>query len=133
MSRENVELVRRAVEAFLANDWETTADLVNPGIEWEETSGLGPDASIYRGLGEARAAVESWTGKWAEYQSEIREYVDAGDQVVVLLHERGRGQETGAAVERESGQVLTVRDGRIIRNRLYGSWDEALEAVGLRE
>lgn len=133
MSPSNVELARRGVEALLAGDWETTAELIDPGIEWEETPGLGPDASVYRGLEEVRSAVGSWTEKWTDYVFEVRDYLDAGDQVVVLVHERGRGRSTGASVEREFGQVLTFRAGKIIRNRLYGSWAEAREAGGLSE
>ena len=51
----------------------------------------------------------------------------------VLIRERGHGGASGAAVERELGEVFTLRDGKVVRVRLYGSWAEALEAAGLRE
>jgi ketosteroid isomerase-like protein len=133
MSQENVELARRGVEAFAAGDWETWFEGFDPEIEWEETPGLGPDASVYRGIEEVRGAVGSWTAMWTEYAFEACEYLDAGDDVVVLVQERGRGRRTGASVERKSGQILTFRDGKLIRNRLYGSWAEAREAAGLSE
>jgi hypothetical protein len=34
-------------------------------------------------------------------------------------------------VEREVGEVFTLRGGKLIRARLYGSWAEALQAAGL--
>jgi ketosteroid isomerase-like protein len=132
MSQANVELARRGVEAFVAGDWEAWFEGFDPEIEWEETPSLGPDASIYRGIDEVRGAVESWIAMWTEYTFEAREYRDAGDEVVVLVQERGRSR-TGVNVERELGEILTIRDGRLIRVRLYGSWAEALEAAGLRE
>jgi ketosteroid isomerase-like protein len=133
MSEENVELARRSLEAFAAGDWKTTSECIDPEVEWIETPGLGPDAAVYRGIQEVRDAVESWTSMWTDYAFEVRDYVDAGDQVVVLVKERGRSRSAGVSVERELGQVFTVRDGKVGRVRLYGSWAEALEAVGLGE
>lgn len=128
-----MKLARRGVEAFVAGDWETWFGGFDPEIEWEETAGLGPDAAVYRGIEEVRRAVASWTAMWTDYEFEVRDYLDAGDQVVLLVQERGRGRDTGARVERELGEILTFRDGKLIRNRLYGSWDEAIEAAGLGE
>ena len=134
MSQENVEAVRRGVEAFVAGDWKTWVEGIDADVEWEETAGLGPDAGIYRGIEDVRAATTSWTAMWTDYTFQVHDYVDAGeDEVVVLAQERGRGRGTGAAVERELGEVFTLRDGKLIRARLYGSWAEALEAAGLSE
>jgi ketosteroid isomerase-like protein len=96
--------------------------------------------------------VESWPGRlhlhryrgtppsdqqldrtWGEYDVEVVRYADASDDVVVLFRERGHGGVSGAAVERQLGEVWTLRDGKVVRVRLYGRWDEALEAAGLRE
>ena len=131
MSQENVEIVRRSVEAFAAGDRKTTLELVDPEVEWIETPGLGPDAAVYRGIDEVRGAVESWTGMWTGYGFEMRDYLDAGDQVVALVQERGRGRSTGVSVERDLGYVFTIRGGKVGRVHLYGSWAEALEAAGL--
>jgi ketosteroid isomerase-like protein len=70
---------------------------------------------------------------WTDYGYEMRDYLDAGDQVVVLVQERGRGRSTGVSVERELGYVFTMRGGKVGRVRLYGSWAETLEAAGLSE
>jgi ketosteroid isomerase-like protein len=64
---------------------------------------LGPDAAIYRGVEDVREAVGSWTRMWTEYTFEVRDYLDAGDDVVVLVRDRGRGRSSGAIVEREFG------------------------------
>ncbi len=133
MVLENVEIVRRSSEAFAKNDWNAAAAAVDPHVEWIEMPSLGPDASSYSGFEELRQAVESWIEKWSEYDVVISRYADAGDDVVVLSRERGRGAVSGVAVERELGQVFTLRDGKIVRVRLYGSWGEALEAAGLSE
>jgi len=133
MSQENVEIVRRATEAFVRNDWDTAFADSAPDVEWMEMPSLGPDASTYTGTDELRAAVQSWSQRWSDYEAEVFRYAQAGDEVAVLCQERGRGTLSGAEVERELGLVFTLRDGKLVRVRLYGSWSEALEAAGLRE
>ncbi len=131
MSQQNVEIIRESTEAFLRGDWDTAFESVDPEIEWEETPSLGPDASVYRGINEARRALESWMGMWTEYQAEVSEYLDAGDDVVVLFKERGHGGASDAVVERQIGTVYMLRDGNVVRARLFGNWSEAREAGGL--
>jgi ketosteroid isomerase-like protein len=133
MSQENVEIVRRAAEAFVRNDWGTAFADSAPDVEWVEMPSLGPDASTYTGTEELREAVQSWSRRWSDYEAEVLRYAQAGDEVVVLCQERGRGTLSGVEVERELGLVFTLRDGKMVRVRLYGSWSEALEAAGLGE
>jgi ketosteroid isomerase-like protein len=133
VSSENVEIVRGGVEAAARNDWNAAMACVDPSVEWVEMPSLGPDAATYTGIEELREAINSWIGMWSEYDVEVARYVDAGDDVVVLFRERGHGGVSGAAVERELGEVFTLRNGKVVRVRLYGRWDEALEAAGLKE
>jgi ketosteroid isomerase-like protein len=131
MSQENVEIVRSALEAGSRNDWNAVTAFVDPNVEWVEMPSLGPDASSYTGIEELRQAMNSWMGMWSDYDVEVARYADAGDNVVVLFRERGHGGVSGAAVERELGEVFTLQGGKVMRVRLYGRWDEALEAAGL--
>src|SRR6185295_19100600 len=131
MSQENVEIVRRGVEALARNDWDTILAGCDPDVEWVEMPSLGPDVATYTGTEELRDAVQSWTQKWTEYKLEVSRYAQAGDEVVVLSQERGRGTLSGVEVERHLGQVLTLQDGKVVCVRLYGNWSEALEAAGL--
>ena len=107
MSQENVEVVRRGLEAAARNDWNEVMASVDPSIEWVEMPSLGPDASTYTGMEELREAIISWMGMWSQYDAEVVRYADAGDDVVVLFRERGYGGVSGAAVERELGEVFT--------------------------
>jgi ketosteroid isomerase-like protein len=133
MSQENVEIVRRSVEALARNDWDTFLAGFDSDVEWVEIASLGPDAAAYTGTEELRDAVQSWTQKWTEYEVEVSRYAQAGDDVIVLSRERGRGTVSGVEVERAPGAVFTLQDGKVVRVRLYGNWSEALEAAGLRE
>ena len=62
-----------------------------------------------------------------------KEFTDAGDRVVVTVHFRGRGQESGAEVDARSHHVYTLRDGKTIRMDEFMDRADALKAAGLPE
>jgi ketosteroid isomerase-like protein len=59
------------------------------------------------------------------------ELIDAGDDVVALLHQSGRSKTTGLEVDMDFAQVWTIKDGKQTRMRMYADLDEALREVGL--
>jgi ketosteroid isomerase-like protein len=130
MSEENVELVRRgteSVDAFWAMlDEHVVWDLrnwhVTPGVD---TVVVGRDAVI-------QASRRYW-GAWEDYRVEIEEVLDAGQSVVLISHERGRGKGSGVPVARQNPQLWTFRAGRIIRWESFRTKAQALEAAGLSE
>jgi ketosteroid isomerase-like protein len=129
MSQENVEIVRRSYEHFMANgEIRAHADLV-----WD-VSNLGwPDQQIYTGNEGANQFNAEWADAWDDWELEVDDYIDAGERVVVILIQRGRSKATGIPVEMRFAQVWTLRDGQGNRMQLYASVEEALEAVGLAE
>ena len=56
-----------------------------------------------------------------------------GQTVVFRIELTIHGPESGIDVSGEMPQVIEVVDGRIQRNRLFFTWEEALAAAGLRE
>ncbi len=130
MSPRNLDAVRdafaqlpRAVEAFYA--------LLDPDVEFDTTSSSGPYARVYRGRDDVREFVRHWVGSWAEYDVRADEFIDAGENVVVVLTERGRGRGSGIAVENRLAQVWTMRNGKAVRICRYPTRAEALRAAGL--
>jgi ketosteroid isomerase-like protein len=80
-----------------------------------------------------RADLERWASEFEELTVTIEEIIDAGDQVVVVAHHRGRGRQSGVKVDTRFYEVYTVRDGKVARVDEYSEWEEALEAAGLSE
>jgi ketosteroid isomerase-like protein len=72
-----------------------------------------------------------WLGAWEDYEVSNEEVIDAGDSVVVVFHQRGRGRASGVLTESDFFGVYDLRDGTITRYREFLSRDDALRAVGL--
>jgi len=131
MSLENVEVVRRAVEAYVAGDVSATETLLDPEVEWKQVE----EPATAHGAEGVLQALARWDEVWDELHTEGQEYIDAGDKVLALIRMRGRGKGSGVTVEQSSYLLFTVREGRIVRMHEFGPGGraEALKAVGLRE
>jgi ketosteroid isomerase-like protein len=132
MSQENVEIVRRAFEHFIATG-EFLAENYDDDFVWDMSTFRGwPDRQTYPG---AEGAVEfnaDWTEAWDDLRFEVEDYVDAGDdRVVAIVRQQGRSKTSGVVVDMHFAQVFTIRDGLHHRMQMYASPSEALEAVGL--
>jgi ketosteroid isomerase-like protein len=134
MSEENKELVTRGHKARSSGrvgEWINTLD---PDIEWD-ISGYPLPEFPERGRGRDAFVghITTYWSRWNDYAQAVDEMIDAGDEIVVVLHEQARLRNSDKVVERNVTAVWTVRDGVRIRFRAFGDRDDALKAVGLAE
>jgi ketosteroid isomerase-like protein len=146
MSQENVELVKSvqptdvdlvelvpededagqaalsAVPAVFADDF-AVQFIAARGMEQPE----------YRGGEGLSKAWRDWLLPWASYRIETEQFIDAGDQVVVLARVQGRTVRDGVTVEHSPAAIWSIREGKITGVRFYLERDEALEAAGLSQ
>ena len=132
MSQENVEIMRRGVEAFSRADWEESVSLATPDVEWHDAPDL-PGARRHKGRDALLARWKDMAETLEDWTVDIEEFFDAGDQVVVFFTSSGRGRISGVEVSRKAAQVATFREGKIIKIVGYADRAKALEAVGLSE
>ena len=134
MSQENVEVVRKAFDAFRRGDVEAVLRLAEENVAIMQAPELPGLPTERRGHAGVLAAFANWPDQWDDYAIEVREVIaDPGDYVVVGTRERGRGQQSGVEVVAEATFVFTVRDEKITELRTFVHERQALEAVGLRE
>jgi ketosteroid isomerase-like protein len=133
MSGENVEVVRRIVDAIRDTRWEEAMRQLAPDIELYGTVGGLTEGSVWRGPKQVRDFFEQDSEAWHERRLDAEQFIDAGDCVVVLLHEFRRGKGSGVETETDTAMVYEVCDGRVVRIQGYMDRDEALEAAGLSE
>jgi ketosteroid isomerase-like protein len=135
MSQENVEIVRRATDAWNRGGWKavTDAGLLDDEIEYhddprwpEARSTVGPAA-----LAERFKEVLEILG--TDAKAEVEEVFDAGEQVVLIFRFRGQARASGIPHDYRWGYLYRIRDRRIDFIQAYLDPENALEAAGLRE
>jgi uncharacterized protein len=131
MSQENVELVRGMCEAFLAGDVAAALDVLHAEVIWHGTIGGIEEGRTAHGHNEVIEGFMESLRDWESHSLEIEDYLDAGDSVVVLWHEVGRGKRSGVEVESRTAVVYTVRDKEVIEVQGYMDRRQALQAAGL--
>jgi uncharacterized protein len=132
MSQENVEIVRRGVDAFSRAAWEESVELMAPDVEWHDAPDL-PGARLYQGREGVLARWKDMAEALDDFTVEVEQLFDAGDQVVVFITSRGRGRISGIKVSRKLAQVATVRDGRVVKIVGYDDRAQALAAAGVTQ
>ncbi len=129
-----MEIVRRAYEAVQRGQWHQAAQLHDPDVELHGTVGGLSEGSVARGFQQIRQEYEQEDSEaWDERRLEAEEFIDAGDRVVVLLHEFRRGRGSGVELETDTAVVAEVRNGLVVRLQGYMDRAEALQAAGLGE
>jgi ketosteroid isomerase-like protein len=135
MSQENVEIVRRLLDAFNRRDAQAVAKLWTDDGEWRPAfigGGL-LEGSVFRGRDGAAEFVELQTETWESVAAVPADLRDLGDTVLVEVHLSAVGRGSGIPVERVTWNVFELRDGRAAAGTVYASREEALEAMGLAE
>ncbi|HEX3277147.1 MAG TPA: nuclear transport factor 2 family protein [Thermoleophilaceae bacterium] len=133
MSRQNVEIARRAWEEWTRGDLDAFLEFFDPAVEWIPTR-LWPEEDIYYGREGIRRFVEKWLASWERFESGVEEYLEVdGDRVLVLGWQRGFGPGSNVPVHMDFAQLTTMKDGLACRVEIYADRREALEAVGLSE
>ena len=136
MSEGNLALAREYFETFNAGGLDAVEQFWHPEIELYDPPEF-PDADRYVGVAAVRRRTESYmeVGGWSG-EFDVEEYVDAGEEVVVISKLRGGSArfETGIVpLEVTIAQVLLFEGGKLRRSKSYLSRAEALEAAGLSE
>jgi ketosteroid isomerase-like protein len=124
MSRADLESLRRALDSDLG----ALLALLDENVQWDYV-GAFPETVTYHGPEEVAGFFSEWVAGFDDFGFEAEEAIEAGESVVVGLHQWGRGKETGAEVESRTWQVFRFRDGRIVSCRGYPTRAEALTAA----
>jgi ketosteroid isomerase-like protein len=134
MSEENVEIVRRAMEAATARppDVVTINALYRP--DHVLTSDWGIEGKHYRGANGYAEAIADMDALWQDWRQELDDILDVDEnRVVALVRLVARGRESGTPIEHTAGWLISLRDGRLASTRAFLDRHEALKAVGLEE
>jgi ketosteroid isomerase-like protein len=132
MSQENVEIVRKVVDAFNRGDLQSfkapfapDSVIVPLRAEMENT--------IFRGRDAAEQFFAAANESWDSPQAGIEEVRDGGGWLLVLGSFRARGRASGAEINAKIGWIVRFGDGAITSFHIFADREQALEAAGLSE
>ncbi len=132
MSQENVELARRMIEWFNAQDVEAAqahstddVEIVPLRAALEDTTYRGPKA-----FASFRADNDE---AWEELRFDAEALHEAGDRVVAVGQFPARARVTGADVTTRLAMLFEFRGGHFSKLRTYADVEDALQAAGLSE
>jgi ketosteroid isomerase-like protein len=132
MSEENVEVVRKSIDAVNRGDTDAWLGFLSPEVVWESLP-LPGFRDVYRGRAEAREWRELLLEVF-EGRLEIEETTAlSDDRVLIGFTQIGRGRGSGLPLEHPTWAVFWLADGLIVRRQVFWTRDEAFEAAGLSE
>jgi uncharacterized protein len=125
-----VEIVRRCYVAFERGDLDAVLADFDPQIEWQQAQGL-PHGGVYHGVDAVRRNIfepleADW---WDEFSAPPAEFLDAGDDVVVLGRYQGTAKGTGRRLDVPFAHAWRFRDGKAVLFRQFldtRGWVDAL-------
>jgi len=132
MPRENVEIARKALEAFNRRDRDAWLPLMDPEVEWRSPPEW-PESGTVRGREAVWDFMVSIDDAWEQENFEMVAVIDAGDTLVARYQRAVRGKASGIADEFDYWWVGTFRGGRVLSHEWFATRDAALEAAGLSE
>ncbi len=133
MSQENVELVRKSIEAWNQRDRETLMGYTTSDVEWEAGGPAAVEQPLYQGRDELARGTEALWETWEEFRLQEIEVRDLGDSVLWLGRMELKGGASHVELDQEFAIRFSVREGEISRGKAFLSCQQALEAVGLSE
>ena len=157
MSEENVEVVRRHLEPYDGEDIvpvfrkalnrlgaapepDAVLDLWAEDPSWRhihpefvlELTGGGPLDVKATGPAEVARWWTDWADAWDSYVYRVVEYRDLGEWVLTSVDVRATGR-GGITIEGPAFEIRSVRDGKIVVQKVFATEADALEAAGLSE
>jgi ketosteroid isomerase-like protein len=130
MSEENVEIVRAALEAFRQGEVDEALEHVHPDMVSRRVD---PDGAVFHGRDGLLALMADWVEGFEEWSYRAEEFIDAGDHVVVRLHQWGRGAGSGAMVDGDYWLTYAFEGGKVRPFTIFSDRERAFEETGISD
>jgi ketosteroid isomerase-like protein len=127
MAQSDVELLRGAWDAFARGDVDAATQALDPQVRWYAAGDPGGEGACHNREEAAaflrRALAEGLT-------AELLDVRDAGERLVAVIHTHAPPEWERSA--EPHGEVITVRDGRVVEMVIYATVEDALAPASTR-
>jgi ketosteroid isomerase-like protein len=126
-------VLRSGWAAAPRKDWALMFARYSPDVVWEipeefQTLGFAPSYHGHEGLVEG---LEQFSEAFESWEIRPERAMDFGDRVLTLGSFRGRARVSGVEWQQPFSQLVTLRNGLVVRDRFFYSWEQGLRAAGL--
>ncbi len=136
MSKDNVEIVQRMVDAWNRRDLEAMFVLADAGIQYVNAPTAVEPGTRHGHDGLAAVVRAQWEFA-SDAHMEIEQIFDRGEEIIFLLHLSRRMPGSDYSVETQGLMSCTIDNGKVIRMELLAGGPnevrEALESAGLTD
>jgi uncharacterized protein len=132
MNLTPLDAVRCYYQALAPGRRADLMDLLDPHVVLEIPDGFPGGGGTYRGL---KAYLEEFLYNFYgtfDLQTQPSEFLDAGETVVTLGRFRGHALSTGVAVDIPFVHIWTIREGKLVRGRMFTDTATLCIAAGAR-
>jgi ketosteroid isomerase-like protein len=123
------EVLRRTYEALARRDLMVLDELADPDFEMDLTERV-LNPAIYRGAEGLMRFLGEVDELWASMEIDVERVIERGDEVLAVLMVTLTGRGSGVEMESRIAQRWTLRDGKLLRMKLYGDADAAVGEFG---
>lgn len=125
----STDTVAAIYESFAHGDIDSVMNVMDDAVEWITPATLPWSRGAYRGRDGLREYFGGFLAALSEPSVHPDELIAAGDRVIAIGYERGRGARSGREFRARFVHTWTVRDGRV--TRMEGVVDTATIAAAL--
>lgn len=132
MSQEDVETIRKGLEAYNRRDIDAIMEICDPDVEFVPLRAVLEGVS-YRGEEGLHRFFADLAEDWSALRIDAQEFRDVGSCVVVLGRFKARGRASGVEVDSPTAWVCRMRAGKLLHVQAYTDQAEALSAATGRD
>jgi ketosteroid isomerase-like protein len=121
----NADRLRELFDRFWdQGDRNAGRDVMADDIVWIGLDGVGLGGN-HSGRREVSEFFAEWLEAWEDYSNQVEIFELTPDLLVTQSFFRGRGKSSGIEFEAELGQIWQFRDGRVVRQEMFRTLEEA--------
>jgi uncharacterized protein len=131
MSRQRADLIRSSYDAFNRRNLDAMLEIYDPEVVWEQDEGFVEPGTHYGHAGIRHVFGAIFEG-FEDFRIEVEQLHEVDDErVLAIVRIVATGNLSGLKLDNPGGHLYWLRDGKVVKVKLYLDPAEARAAAGL--